>query len=162
RPIRDRCNGRDDGRGESAAAAGLAVLRGAVDARSPPCGTARAASVHGDRAAGLRRGVMAARTRSIRLKIFALLLVPLISMVGLWSFATSSSYEDAIALRNYETLSKRFGGPAQSVADELAEERLRSVVWLSGLPNADRGQLDTQRARSDGALDKLRSAAAGS
>jgi signal transduction histidine kinase len=102
---------------------------------------------------------MATRTRSIRLKIFALLLLPLASLAGLWGFATSVAFGDAIALRNYETLTDRFGQRAEALITDLAEERLQSVVWLSKPRAAGRGTLDPQRAKADATDAQLRTAA---
>lgn len=102
---------------------------------------------------------MASRIRSIRFKIFALLLLPLLSLTGLWGFATSAAFGDAVALRDFEALTERFGKRTEALIVELAEERLQSVVWLSEPPATGRGPLDTQRSKVDEAAALLRTAA---
>ncbi|TDC12880.1 hypothetical protein E1284_22005 [Actinomadura bangladeshensis] len=103
------------------------------------------------------------RTRSIRSKVTALLLVPLLSLVALWGYAASVTGGEAIAQRNYHTLDRMFGPSGQSVLVELGRERQMSGTFLStprstpgGIPVA----LVAQRTRVDQAVERFRREAA--
>ncbi len=99
------------------------------------------------------------RTRSIRSKVTALLLVPLLSLVALWGYAASASGREALAQRKYHTLDRKFGPSGQSVLVELGRERQMSATFLSTPRNSPGGppvSLVAQRARVDQAVERFR------
>ncbi|WP_258943384.1 sensor histidine kinase [Actinomadura luteofluorescens] len=103
------------------------------------------------------------RRRSIRSKVTALLLVPLLSLVALWGYAAIITGRDALAQRRYHTLDREFAPSGQGVLVELGKERLASAVFLStprqaagGIPAA----LVSQRSRLDDAVENFRRKAA--
>ncbi|WP_433230528.1 sensor histidine kinase [Actinomadura formosensis] len=102
------------------------------------------------------------RTRSIRSKVTALLLVPLLSLVALWGYAASVTGREALAQRNYHTLDRTFAPTGQGVLVELGKERRLSAVFLSTpratAPSAP-AQLTLQRGRVDEAVARFRRAA---
>ncbi|MEU8798760.1 nitrate- and nitrite sensing domain-containing protein [Spirillospora sp. NPDC048819] len=106
-----------------------------------------------------RRRTPSTRTRSIRTKVAALLLVPLLSLVTLWGYAANVTGRDALAQRNYHTLDRKFAPSGQGVLVELGKERQASAVFLStprskapSTPNA----LVLQRNRVDDAIAHFR------
>ncbi|MEU9866304.1 ATP-binding protein [Actinomadura sp. NPDC048021] len=99
------------------------------------------------------------RRRSIRSKVTALLLVPLLSLVALWGYAAIGTGRDALAQRRYHTLDRVFAPSGQGVLVELGKERLASAVFLStprqtagGIPAA----LVSQRTHVDAAVENFR------
>ncbi|TDD89311.1 sensor [Actinomadura darangshiensis] len=99
------------------------------------------------------------RTRSIRSKVTALLLVPLLSLVALWGYAAAVTGRDALAQRRYHTLDRKFAPSGQSVLLELGKERQASAVFLS-TPRSTAGgtpvTLFSQRSRVDEAVEHFR------
>ncbi|MGW4029885.1 sensor histidine kinase [Streptomyces sp. NPDC004838] len=83
------------------------------------------------------------RGKSIRRKIVALLLVPLVSLTALWGFTTLLTGREAGELLDVASMVEDVGYPAADVLDSLQRERRLSVVYL-----ADR--------RASGALPELR------
>ncbi|MFE9100746.1 sensor histidine kinase [Actinomadura geliboluensis] len=99
------------------------------------------------------------RTRSIRSKVTALLLVPLLSLVALWGYAASVTGRDALAQRKYHTLDRVFGASGQSLLVELGKERQSSAVFLStprSTPGGVPVTLVAQRTRVDKAVEHFR------
>jgi signal transduction histidine kinase len=97
---------------------------------------------------------MNTRNWSIRSKITALLLVPLLALVVLWGFATSLTAPPAINLLNFRTTSENVGQPAEILMTELQRERRLSLVYLGGTGGLP--ALDDQRARTDEAAASFR------
>ncbi|TDC57789.1 sensor histidine kinase [Actinomadura sp. KC345] len=99
------------------------------------------------------------RTRSIRTKVAALLLVPLLSLVVLWGYAANVTGRDALAQRNYHTLDRKFAPSGQGVLVELGKERQASAVFLStprAKAPATPNSLVLQRGRVDDAVARFR------
>ncbi len=98
------------------------------------------------------------RTRSIRSKVTALLLVPLLSLVALWGYAASVTGRDALAQRKYHTLDRQFGPSGQSVLVELGRERQMSAVFLSTPRStpAGRPSPSSRSGRVDQAVERFR------
>src|SRR4051812_5747420 len=84
------------------------------------------------------------RTWSIRAKIITLLLPPLVSLFGLWIFATSQSASAAFGLLATQTNYDDAAKPAGTVLRELDQERVLSVVYVAG-NRADSKALTAQR-----------------
>jgi len=98
---------------------------------------------------------MRTRSWSIRRKIVALLLVPLVSLVVLWLVATSVTLSSALGLmaaRKYHEYARL---PADELVSQLQQERKVSVVYL-GARRAGPKPLADQRTRTDAALATLR------
>jgi signal transduction histidine kinase len=99
------------------------------------------------------------RRRSIRSKVTALLLVPLLSLVALWGYAAIVTGRDALAQRRYHTLDRKFAPSGQGVLVELGKERLASAVFLStprSVAGATPAALVSQRSRVDAAVENFR------
>ncbi|MBD2891955.1 hypothetical protein amrb99_08630 [Actinomadura sp. RB99] len=99
-----------------------------------------------------------ARTRPIRSKVAALLLVPLVSLVAIWAYAADITGRAALAQRKYHTLNEQFAASGQGLLVELGKERQASVVYLSGprKPASTPAALTAQRARLDKAVATFR------
>ncbi|WP_395103519.1 nitrate- and nitrite sensing domain-containing protein [Actinomadura sp. SCN-SB] len=87
------------------------------------------------------------RRRSIRLRIAALLLVPLLSLVGLWGFAASITLGPALDKYDYSAAYERIGLPGLLFVNQLQQERQLSVVALSArkLSGGEGGAEEAQR-----------------
>ncbi len=99
-------------------------------------------------------------TRPIRFTLAGLLIIPLVSLVALWGFATSVTLADTIAKRNYDTSTAKTGGQSQTLLVQLVQERLQSFVWLGSGRQSSHGPLELQRERTDTAVAAFRKGAA--
>ena len=91
------------------------------------------------------------RSRSVRARIIALLLVPLASLTGLWAYTTATSVNEVWGLIRINTDYPRFGLPADYLARSLQDER-RAAVTYSADPSG-KGNLDALR-RAEAATDR--------
>ncbi|MEV0000544.1 nitrate- and nitrite sensing domain-containing protein [Streptomyces sp. NPDC050848] len=71
------------------------------------------------------------RGKSIRRKIVALLLVPLISLTGLWGFATVLTGREADQLLDVGYIVEKVGYPIEDTARVIQKERRESLVYLA-------------------------------
>lgn len=97
---------------------------------------------------------MATRKYSIRVKIFALLLVPIISLVVIWVFAANLTVQDGQELLKIRGGYEHVVVPTRNVTTALQHERMLSLSVLGdvGVPRAE---LDAQRLRTNGARAEL-------
>ncbi|WP_344446137.1 sensor histidine kinase, partial [Kitasatospora nipponensis] len=105
---------------------------------------------------------MRLRSSSIRAKIIALLLVPIVALVGLWAYATLVTASDFWTQLNVASTYKSFGAPVDQLARDLQEERRTAVVRLA-MPRAQGVQDDYQQAqqRTDRDVQVLQSRVTG-
>ena len=94
----------------------------------------------------------APRRRSIRALLALLFVVPLVSLLALWAFAASVTLLNALHEHNFTTENRLYGGAAQTLGLELAQERSQSFVWLSSGRKAVTGSLVTQRQATNAAV----------
>ncbi|MFB4311179.1 nitrate- and nitrite sensing domain-containing protein [Actinomadura sp. GTD37] len=92
-------------------------------------------------------GGRARRRRPIRLRITALLLVPLVSLITLWAFAANITLGDAFDKYDFSTTYEKMGLPGLYLVNQLQAERSLSVVALATRDAKDRQKLGGQRAR---------------
>ncbi|MBB4895303.1 signal transduction histidine kinase [Streptomyces olivoverticillatus] len=85
------------------------------------------------------------RGKSIRRKIVALLLVPLVSLTALWAFATVITGKQAIELLSVADVLRKLGYPTEDMARALEKERRQALVYLADPGRA--GALADLRAR---------------
>src|SRR6266704_3667859 len=71
------------------------------------------------------------RMRSVRKRILLLALVPLLSLFGLYVFATSITARNAINLARADTLKNATGQPTGTFEGQLQAERLRAMLYLA-------------------------------
>jgi signal transduction histidine kinase len=98
--------------------------------------------------------------RSVRVKIFLLLVVPLLSVIGLWAFAASVTVGDARVQLRTNTIANKLALPIAAAQGQAGPEALLSVIAMGTHSAADRKALAEQRARTDGAVALLRAAVA--
>ncbi|MEU9607910.1 nitrate- and nitrite sensing domain-containing protein [Streptomyces sp. NPDC048057] len=100
------------------------------------------------------------RGKSIRRKIAALLLVPLLSLTALWAFTTVLTGREASELLEANAVTEDVGEPVTSAIDALQQERRQTLVYLAdrrastALP-----ELRTRRGATDAAVAEVRSRA---
>ncbi|GGK79656.1 ATPase [Sphaerisporangium melleum] len=97
---------------------------------------------------------MGGRTRSIKFKILALVLVPLVSLLGIWAYSAAITVQDGLDLLRVRTIYDDLVAPTGNLASEIQGERFQSVVFLSS-PGSERSELDAARARTDQARAAL-------
>ncbi|MCE7079368.1 nitrate- and nitrite sensing domain-containing protein [Streptomyces sp. ST2-7A] len=100
------------------------------------------------------------RGGSIRHKVVVLLLVPLLSLVSLWGFATALTVHEARQLARASHLVEDFGDPAVDVVRDLRRERRETIVHLAD-PRGPREQLRGAREATDRSVDIVRTNASG-
>jgi signal transduction histidine kinase len=71
------------------------------------------------------------RQQSIRVLLALIFIVPLVSLLGLWGFATSVTASNAVEEHNFNTLNQQYGGWAQGLFTQLAQEREQAFTYLS-------------------------------
>ncbi|MFC9061731.1 nitrate- and nitrite sensing domain-containing protein, partial [Streptomyces sp. NPDC057074] len=101
------------------------------------------------------------RGKSIRRKIVALLLVPLVSLTAIWAFATVLTGREAERLFSVSTVVEEIGYPIEDTVRVLQQERRQTLVHLAD-PRASDGFAALQRSRTatDDAVAEIRRNAA--
>ncbi|MFJ6796027.1 nitrate- and nitrite sensing domain-containing protein [Streptomyces sp. NPDC091268] len=96
------------------------------------------------------------RGKSIRRKIVALLLVPLVSLTALWGFATFITGRQAVELLDVAYVIDKVGYPIEDVARLVQKERRQTLVVL-GDPTASpaTAELAKRRAATDALVAKM-------
>ncbi|GAB2853680.1 nitrate- and nitrite sensing domain-containing protein [Streptomyces deserti] len=87
------------------------------------------------------------RGKSIRRKIVALLLVPLVSLTGIWAFATVLTGREAGDLFNVSSVVEKIGYPIEDTVRVLQQERRQTLVHLAD-PRASDGLAALRRSRT--------------
>ncbi|MGY6021152.1 nitrate- and nitrite sensing domain-containing protein [Streptomyces spinosirectus] len=97
------------------------------------------------------------RGKSIRRKIVALLLVPLVSLTAIWGFATVLTGREAQDLFNVSDVVEKVGYPIEDTVRVLQQERRQTLVYLAD-PRASDGLADLRRSRTatDETVAKIR------
>lgn len=97
------------------------------------------------------------RGKSIRRKIVALLLVPLVSLTAIWGFATVLTGREVTQLFRVSDVMERIGYPTEDTARVLQQERRQTLVYLAD-PRASDALLALRRTRTatDKAIAKIR------
>ncbi|WP_405689336.1 nitrate- and nitrite sensing domain-containing protein [Streptomyces sp. NBC_00057] len=100
------------------------------------------------------------RGKSIRRKIVALLLVPLVSLTGLWGFATFLTGREAGHLMSASTIVEKVGHPLEGTVRAIQDERRQTLVFLAD-PRASNALplLERQRAATDRVMADVRDSA---
>ncbi|WP_051902594.1 sensor histidine kinase [Streptomyces xanthophaeus] len=96
------------------------------------------------------------RGKSIRRKIVALLLVPLVSLTALWGFATVITGRQAVQLLDVAYVIDKVGYPIEDVVRVVQKERRQSLVVL-GDPRASAAtaELAKHRAATDEVVERI-------
>ncbi|MFB7461911.1 nitrate- and nitrite sensing domain-containing protein [Streptomyces sp. NPDC056224] len=103
----------------------------------------------------LRAPRLRLRPATVRAKIVSLLMVPVVSLLALWAFATVSTAQDIARLSRVQRADTEIRTPVAAAVTELQAER-RAAVRLLADPAADPAALDQQARRTDTAVGRLR------
>ncbi|MFE0042127.1 sensor histidine kinase [Streptomyces albireticuli] len=103
---------------------------------------------------------MRVRGKSIRRKIVALLLVPMVSLTGLWAFATVLTGREAAQLLSVAEVWRKVGFPAEEMVRALQKERRQALVYLADTRRTDAlAALNERQAATDRMVTSFRSRA---
>ncbi len=92
---------------------------------------------------------MGLRLRSIRQRIFLLILVPVLSLIGLYAFATFLTARGAVNLSQATTIKSATGEPTGALLSQLDAERPLAMVYLSSPTGANLAVLQVQQNKTD-------------
>jgi hypothetical protein len=82
---------------------------------------------------------MGSRSRSIRLRIYFLVAIPLVTMIGMLGYVVATTVDNAINMDRAPDLISATAVPAAKFINLLQDERRAAVVYLS-VPTAANGQ----------------------
>ncbi|MEV1050106.1 nitrate- and nitrite sensing domain-containing protein [Streptomyces sp. NPDC049887] len=145
-----------------ATAAGSPAVRGRRAHAGPPAderagsGSAPApADAHrgqAPRRPGERRQL---RPRTVRAKIISLLMVPVVSLLALWGFATVTTAQDVARLRQLQGVEDRVRGPVAETVTALQTERRAALRQIAAPDGPRAAELQQQAKATDAALADL-------
>ncbi|MFJ6409827.1 nitrate- and nitrite sensing domain-containing protein [Streptomyces hydrogenans] len=122
------------------------------DPTSAPGTAYESGPVHAPAAETRRRGL---RPRTVRAKIVSLLMVPVVSLLALWGFATVTTAQDMARIRQLQRVDTDIRQPVSAVLAALQDER-RAAVRQIAAPGAGRAaELKDRIRRTDEAVDRL-------
>ncbi|MFC6080324.1 nitrate- and nitrite sensing domain-containing protein [Sphaerisporangium aureirubrum] len=101
---------------------------------------------------------MGSGKRSIRFKIFSLLLLPLLSLSALWGFVLNLTIGDGISLMRANTIYQSLGLTSTDLGLQIQSERSMSATAFGVVPK-EQDRLFGQRRATDVSLAKFRAAA---
>lgn len=96
------------------------------------------------------------RPRTVRAKIVSLLMVPVVSLLALWGFATVTTAQDIARLRQLQRVDAEIREPVTAAIDALQAERRAAVRQVAAPGTARAAELKDRIRRTDAALDRLR------
>ncbi|MFC0601302.1 nitrate- and nitrite sensing domain-containing protein [Streptomyces palmae] len=100
------------------------------------------------------------RGKSIRRKIVALLLVPLVSLTAIWAFATVITGREAMKLLDAADIVDDVGSPVEEAVQAIQQERRQALIFLADPQQSEvLPRLQGRQQKTDQVLSKLRSAA---
>ncbi|MFI1793548.1 nitrate- and nitrite sensing domain-containing protein [Streptomyces olivaceoviridis] len=105
------------------------------------------------RARGSRRHL---RPRTVRAKVVSLLMVPVVSLLALWAYATVSTAQDVARLRQSQRVDAELRSPVAAAVTALQAERTAAVRYATDPRTGDGGALEDLAARTGRAVDRLR------
>ncbi|AMW09045.1 ATPase [Streptomyces qaidamensis] len=96
------------------------------------------------------------RPRTVRAKIVCLLMVPVVSLLALWAYATVTTAQDVSRLRQVQRVDATVRAPVSAAVAALQAERAAAVRHATDPSAVRTGELDELARRSDRAVAKLR------
>jgi signal transduction histidine kinase len=93
------------------------------------------------------------------LRISALLVIPLLSLIGLWAFAASVTVGAALNKNVVSTTYNKIGTPGSFLSMQLQQERSLTALYLGSHGREGLAQLQQQRTRTDAAQAFFRKSA---
>jgi signal transduction histidine kinase len=98
---------------------------------------------------------MGLRLRSIRQRIFLLTLVPVLSLIALYVFATFLTARGALTLSEATTIKNVTGVPTGAFLSQIDAERPLAIVYLSSPSGANLASLQVQQGKTDAVAHML-------
>jgi signal transduction histidine kinase len=102
---------------------------------------------------------MGLRRRSIRLRIFLLVAIPILSLIGIYAFAATITASNAINLSRSRLVFNTISLPSGLMESALDSERVYAVVYLADPAPLDRAALQVQEQKSDRSIAAFKAAA---
>ncbi|MEU0836168.1 ATP-binding protein [Streptomyces sp. NPDC005969] len=102
------------------------------------------------------RGRRTLRPRTVRAKIISLLVVPVVSLLALWGFATVNTAQDVARLRQLKLADEEVRVPISAAVTALQAERRAALIQTADPNSAHAAALEQQTTRTDTALAALR------
>ncbi|MFF1545942.1 nitrate- and nitrite sensing domain-containing protein [Streptomyces sp. NPDC058291] len=96
------------------------------------------------------------RPRTVRAKIVCLLMVPVVSLLALWAYATVSTAQDVSGLRQLQRVDSQVRAPLAVAVTALQTERAAAVRYTIHPAPGQGGDLRTLAARTDRAVAELK------
>ncbi|MET7885733.1 sensor histidine kinase [Streptomyces avermitilis] len=96
------------------------------------------------------------RPRTVRAKIVCLLMVPVVSLLALWAYATVSTAQDVARLRQVQQVDTTVRAPVAAAVAALQAERAAAVRHVTDPSAEPDSGFRTLAARTDRAVAKLR------
>ncbi|MFE7324063.1 nitrate- and nitrite sensing domain-containing protein [Streptomyces sp. NPDC057565] len=102
------------------------------------------------------RGRRTLRPGTVRAKVISLLVVPVVSLLALWGFATVSTAQDVARLRQLQRADQEVRAPTSTAVTALQAERRAALIQTAAPSSAHAKALEQQTKRTDTALAALR------
>ncbi|MBR8640302.1 sensor histidine kinase [Streptomyces tuirus] len=96
------------------------------------------------------------RPRTVRAKIVCLLMVPVVSLLALWAYATVTTAQDVSRLRQVQRVDAAVRAPVSAAVAALQAERAAAVRHATDPSSVRADELDELARRTDRAVAKLR------
>ncbi|MFD9318468.1 nitrate- and nitrite sensing domain-containing protein [Streptomyces sp. NPDC060053] len=96
------------------------------------------------------------RPRTVRAKIVCLLMVPVVSLLALWAYATVSTAQDVSGLRQLQRVDSQVRAPVAAAVAALQTERAVAVRYATDPTPGQAADLKTLAERTDRAVGRLR------
>ncbi|WP_326763616.1 nitrate- and nitrite sensing domain-containing protein [Streptomyces sp. NBC_01591] len=96
------------------------------------------------------------RPRTVRAKIISLLMVPVVSLLALWGFATVTTAQDVARLRQLQRVDEEVRAPISAAVAALQSERREAMLQLAAPSSAQAAELERRTGRTDRVLAALR------
>ncbi|MFE8948458.1 nitrate- and nitrite sensing domain-containing protein [Streptomyces sp. NPDC007856] len=96
------------------------------------------------------------RPRTVRAKVVSLLMVPVVSLLALWAYATVTTAQDVARLRQSQRVDAELRSPLAAAVSALQAERAAAVRYATAPGAGDGTDLRSLAARTDRAVAELR------
>lgn len=98
------------------------------------------------------------RTRSARVTLLVLIVIPLVSLAALWGYVADVTIGNVIRDQHYNTVTSRTGADVSVLSGDLVAERSATLAWLgSGRASASaQAQLKATRQSTDEYVPRVR------
>ncbi|MGW7729846.1 sensor histidine kinase [Streptomyces canus] len=104
----------------------------------------------------VRAGSWRIRPRTVRAKIVCLLMVPVVSLLALWAYATVTTAQDVARLRQLQRVDDAVRSPVTDAVTALQAERSAAVRYATDPSAAQSDDLRKLAERTDQAVARLR------